>query len=303
MNLDEINKSFGIKFFNNPNTLNYNLFNYFFKRKIENKIKNDELIKDYHKLGYIKPKLNFTSLAKYINDNLKENNFEKQNDLSNDYSIYFEINEDIKKKIKKNIPEIFGDILNKLKFYYQNNIVVSNVEIKRNFGIKDLSHYSLNKREKKNEYYNMYYHCDYYTMNYFKLFINLQDITEEDGPLTFYNINDTKKFVKESKFLNRNEYKNINTGKEIKNCGRIGDCLILNTPQCIHRASIPKYGNYRDILCITFVATHENINDIFYYEKFFPRDIWNMENNIAKKFAKPKSFRNTFELYKKLTIK
>ena len=25
----------------------------------------------------------------------------------------------------------------------------------------------------------MYFHCDYYTMNYFKLFINLHDITEE----------------------------------------------------------------------------------------------------------------------------
>ena len=38
----------------------------------------------------------------------------------------------------------------------------------------------------------MYFHCDYYTMNYFKLFINLQDISLDHGPLTFYSIEDTK---------------------------------------------------------------------------------------------------------------
>ena len=33
-------------------------------------------------------------------------------------------------------------------------------------------------------------------MNYFKLFINLQDISLDHGPLTFYSIEDTKKFGK-----------------------------------------------------------------------------------------------------------
>ena len=147
----------------------------------------------------------------------------------------------------------------------------------------------------------MYFHCDYYTMNYFKLFINLQEITDEDGPLTFYSIKDTKKFVKESNFLNRTEYKNISLNNEIENCGTLGDCLILNTPQCIHRAGIPKYGNHRDILCVTFVAVYEKTDDIFCYEKSYPKDIWNMEKNIAKKFAKPNNLRNTIKLYNKLT--
>jgi hypothetical protein len=301
MNLDEINKNFGLKLFNNPNTLNYNLFNYFLKRKIANRINNDDLIKNYYELGFIKPKLNFSSLANYINENLKQNKFEQQKDLSNNYSIYLDVNEDLKKKIRKYISEDFKEILDKLKFYYHNDIIVSNIEIKRNFGIKDTSHYTLNKREKKDEFYNMYFHCDYYTMNYFKLFINLQEITDEDGPLTFYSIKDTKKFVKESNFLNRTEYKNISLNNEIENCGTLGDCLILNTPQCIHRAGIPKYGNHRDILCVTFVAVYEKTDDIFCYEKSYPKDIWNMEKNIAKKFAKPNNLRNTIKLYNKLT--
>ena len=38
INLDELNKNFGIKLFKNPNTLNYNLFNYFFKKKSQIKL-------------------------------------------------------------------------------------------------------------------------------------------------------------------------------------------------------------------------------------------------------------------------
>ena len=34
-------------------------------------------------------------------------------------------------------------------------------------------------------------------MNYFKLFINLQDITPDDGPLTFYSIKTQKSLLKE----------------------------------------------------------------------------------------------------------
>ena len=298
--LYNINKNFGIKLFKNPNTLNYNIFNYFFKKKISNQI-NDDLIKSYHESGFIKPKIKLSSLAFYIKEKLEKNLLKKQKNFSNDHSILFDVSDDIKEKIKKHISEDFNDVLKKLKSYYQNNIVVANIEIKRNFGISNLTHYTLDKRDKNKEFYNNYYHCDYYTMNYFKLFINLQEITNEHGPLTFYSIKDTKKFVKESNFLNRTDYKNIILNNEIKNCGKLGDCLILNTPQCIHRASIPKTGNFRDVLCITFVAVYQKTDDIFYYEKFYPRDIWNMEKNIAKKFAKPYNFRNTLNLYNKLT--
>ena len=80
----------------------------------------------------------------------------------------------------------------------------------------------------------MYFHCDYYTMNYFKLFINLQDISLDHGPLTFYSIEDTKKFVSKSDYRDRNFYNDLSLNNEIKNCGKLGDSLILNTPQCIH---------------------------------------------------------------------
>ena len=53
MILDKINKSFGVKIFKNPNSLNYNLFNFFKKNIVDN---NEELISSYHNLGYFKTK-------------------------------------------------------------------------------------------------------------------------------------------------------------------------------------------------------------------------------------------------------
>ena len=81
----------------------------------------------------------------------------------------------------------FKKIIQNFKDYYQSDIAVANVHLKRNFGLKEASYYDKQKRTKQFEFYNNYFHCDYYTMNYFKLFINLQDISPEDGPLTFYS--------------------------------------------------------------------------------------------------------------------
>ena len=43
----------------------------------------------------------------------------------------------------------------------------------------------------------------------FKLFINLQDISLDHGPSTFYSIEDTKKFVSKSGYRDRNFYNDL----------------------------------------------------------------------------------------------
>ena len=122
-------------------------------------------------------------------------------------------------------------------------------------------------------------------MNYFKLFINLQDISLNDGPLTFYSIKDTKRLrSKSNNYHDRGYYKNLSLENEIKNCGKLGDSLILNTPQCIHKAGIPKFGNYRDVLFINFVAIPEKIDDIFYFEKDYEDEVWGVARGLPKNF-------------------
>jgi len=296
MILDKINKSFGVKIFKNPNSLNYNLFNFFFKKNIADY--NDNLISSYHNLGYFKPNVDSKELANFISNKIKEPNAKKIKEMSNEYSSTFEIDKEMRAKIKDHLNNKFRVVVEALKRYYRSGIAIHNIHIKRNYGIEDITHYSKEKRSKDNEYYNMYFHCDYYTMNYFKLFINLQDISLNDGPLTFYSIKDTKRFVSKSNYHDRGYYKNLSLENEIKNCGKLGDSLILNTPQCIHKAGIPKFGNYRDVLFINFVAIPEKIDDIFYFEKDYEDEVWGVARGLPKKFSKPKNFRETIKLYR-----
>ena len=296
MILNKLNKNLGVVFFKNPNSLNYNLFNLFFKKNIAN-FQNSQ-IKDYHELGFLKPDINSYELAKYLSNEINKSEAKKIEKLSNEHSISFFIKDEMKKKIKLHLENNFKDSIEILRNYYRSDIAVANVHLKRNYGLKDSTYYDSQQRTKQFEFYNNYFHCDYYTMNYFKLFINLQDITPDDGPLTFYSIQDTKKFVKRSKFKNRNDYKNIIMEREIKNCGKIGDSLFLNTPQCVHKASIPKFGNYRDVLFITFMAVPEKIDNIFYFEKDYQEDIWGSGKDLVKRFSKPNNFRKTYRLYK-----
>ena len=71
----------------------------------------------------------------------------------------------------------------------------------------------------------------------------------------------------------------------------------MNTPQCIHKAGIPKLGNYRDVLFINFVAVPKNIDDIFYFEKDYEDEVWGISNILAKNFQNQKIFRETLNLY------
>jgi len=290
-----INKNYGLKIFKNPNTLNYNLFNFFFKINVAS-FKDDQELTNYHNLGYLKTNVDSSFLANFLKDEINKNEVK-----FNEKSTFFEINDEMKNKIRDHLRNNYNEIIKKFKKYYKNNIAVASVEIIRNFGLKNTDYYNNTVRSKDQEHFNMYYHCDYYTMNYFKLFINISDVDETNGPLNFYSIKDTKKFIKDSNYKSRANYKTTNSTNVIINHGKKGESLFLNTPQCVHRAGIPNYGKYRDMLFVSFVATPEKINDIFHYEKDYYDCIWKCKNDLPKKFSKPKNIRETFNLYKSLS--
>ena len=292
---ENINKNYGLKIFNNPNTLNYNLFNLFFKRNVAS-FKDDQELTNYHNLGYLKTKVDSSSLANFLKEEI-----DKEKVTFNEKSTFFKINYEMKNKIKDHLRSNFRESIKKFEKYYKNNVAVASVEIRRNFGLKNIDYYNNTVRSKEAEHFNMYYHCDYYTMNYFKLFINIDDVDKTKGPLNFYSIKDTKKFIKESNYKSRTNYKNTELPNVIINQGKKGESLFLNTPQCVHKAGIPSYGKYRDMLFVSFVATPEKIDDIFHYEKDYYDCIWQCKNDLPKKFSKPKNIRETFNLYKSLS--
>ena len=128
------------------------------------------------------------------------------------------------------------------------------------------------KIEHNTNIYSNNYHVDYYIMNYFKMFINLQDVDETQGPMNLYSKKNSKKFVTANNYKDRSNY-NLKNEKElgvIKNTGSKGDLFICSTPQCLHRASSPEIGKKRDMLFLTFAATIESENsnqDLLSFEK------------------------------------
>ncbi len=293
--LKKINEKFGVYLFNNSNTLNNNFFNYLYKKKIAKKT-NDEEIYKFHKDGYFKTSVNSEKICEYLSKKIVE-----QDPVINEKrNIYFKIDDEMKKKIKDHIYSNFGDTFKKFEKYFNNKIAISNISLKRNYYVDDVNYYKNKIRDKSKEFYNMYFHCDANTLNYFKLFISINDIDKTQGPLTFYSIPDNRKFLKKSNYKSRNNYIDIELGCIKQNVSKRGESLFISTPQCLHRAGIPEYGKHRDILVIVLIATSEKINDYFHYEKNFYDEIWNRGGtSLQRVFSKPIGFRGAFSNYKK----
>ena len=71
------------------------------------------------------------------------------------------------------------------------------------------------KIEHNTNVYSNNYHVDYYIMNYFKMFINLQDVDETQGPMIFIQKKTQKKFITSNKYKNRSNYE-LKNEKELE---------------------------------------------------------------------------------------
>lgn len=293
--LENINENFGKYLFNNSNSLNNNIFNYLYKKNIINK-EMDENIKKFHTEGYFKPSVDSFELSDYLSKEI-----EKQNPKLNDKRhVYFTINDQMKDRIKKHININFKSTLNKIEKYFNNKIVVAGIQLKRNYYVDDKKYYDLKINDKSKEFFNMYFHCDHNSFNYFKLFITINQINKDQGPLHFYSIKDNKEFLKKSTYKSRNDYNKVELATVKKNISKKGESLFLSTPQCMHCAGIPEHGKHRDVLFLIFVATHDPADNFFYYEKEYYDGIWNRgKSNINRIMSKPKGLRGTYEHYKK----
>lgn len=109
----------------------------------------------------------------------------------------------------------------------------------------------------------------------------------------------SKIYLKSSKINNK---KKINfTSTEIlteenetkPNLFYCANCEIIFSEFCKNKFE----ENYRDVLFIHFVAVPQKIDNIFYFEKDHPDEVWGSSNSLVKKYSKPKNFRETLNLY------
>ena len=291
--LSKINKFGGTLLFKSPNTLTYSLFNYFYNKYVINLTEADEEIKTFHENGYLKPNLNFKNEAIKLMETLDETRSIYQKN-----SIRFSLNEDSKEVIRNILRSPKFQVLkNKIEKYFNLKLYLINAMVSRNLPLDK-------KIEHNTNIYSNNYHVDYYIMNYFKMFINLQDVDETQGPMNLYSKKNSKKFVTANNYKDRSNY-NLKNEKElgvIKNTGSKGDLFICSTPQCLHRASSPEIGKKRDMLFLTFAATIESENsnqDLLSFEKKFYDDVWSNGDQLRKILCKPNSARKQFFLFKK----
>ena len=288
--LKKIDTSFGKLFFKNFNNFSYNLFSYFYKKKICNlNILNDEKIQSFHLKGYAKVEdiklKSIDSINKIILSQINRKEF-----IKHEASEEFIITDKIISIIKEILDTDLKEILSNLSKYYNQKIYLTNVMIKRNLPIQDKDH--------SKEYYNNFFHNDQYTFNMFKIFINLNEISELNGHFTFIDKKFNKEFIKYSNShrLNLSEQKisNLLEEKLIKNTGSKGSALLCNTTEIIHRASEVKENNKRDMLFLEFAAfpfKDENIVK-------FQREIIE-KKQINKKIAKIIGYKNLYKTFNK----
>ena len=118
------------------------------------------------------------------------------------------------------------------------------------------------------EVYSDFWHFDQRSIDFAKLFVNISDVTEDDGPFHILSRGRSKELLQKG-FKNRKDYglsdaEMNNPEYVVKATGPSGTGLYCNTELCFHRADIPKPGRQRDIVQFQFVPSDRPLEEEWY---------------------------------------
>jgi hypothetical protein len=165
-------------------------------------------------------------------------------------------------QIGEKIPELKDLLTDEIKKmiseYYEGNFQVIYVTMWRNYHVPT-------EISSKKELFSSNWHCDGGDSTVTTLFINISDVTEDQGPFRIVSSGRTKELVKMG-FKSRYDYKLSEEIMEdpkhvVKHIGTMGSTVWGNTIHCLHRASNPKLNQHRDILQFRFVPSNEPLNE------------------------------------------
>ena len=271
-----------VNFFQNTNSLSHNIFNFLYKKFFfKNNINYEHYLKNgYQKIGHVDDK--------YIKDIISDLNVQARNISTPNIKLKKSRNTII--SIKNIIDNCLKDHLKNLENIFNASIKFSYSEITRNYHINS-----------KKEYYSNFLHTDGYIFLLQKIFINLDDVSENQGPLHIlkYPISKkTKTKLIENNYRLPNDKIKIEEELFFVNTGKKGSVIIVDSTKVLHKAGIPKKNNHRDMLLLEFIVVPKDKANSFYLDEnkndldFYLRD----DNVFSKSEAKVKS---KFELIKK----
>lgn len=282
-NLNSFNKikqKIGILLFNKRKALKYIFFDKIYSAFILNKKNLPKFLDDYNTDGFVKIFPNFKEkLNELINSLIIEDN------QKTEPPYYFKINDEIKNKLNDILDIINKEYLISFKKYFNSDILPAYVCLRRNTKYK--------KTDLKNELFNDNFHNDAYLFTHFKVFINLSNISDQEGPMKIVSKKKAKDFLKHINYEDRQNYNEENENFSYSNKGKIGDCLFFDPTNCFHKAGMPEENCKRDYLIITYVCIPRKTSLI---NELIKTDIFKYENNKILSLAKPTHLLQTLKL-------
>ena len=281
--LNSLSVKISLKLFKLRKPLELVLFDKLFYKFIANLKNASKTVLGFHKNGFVKIYPDIGDEINIINNNLEVDKGQ------NEPPYKFKINEKVDNAIKDIINVKIKKEIQELETYFNSKIVPAMIHLRRNTYYK--------KIDASHEHYSDNFHNDAYVLTHFKIFFNLMNVNESNGPMHIVSKANTKKFFKKIKYKDRSNYKQnfFDTDLLYSNIGKKCETLIFDPTQCLHRATIPSEGNYRDYLTITFVCLPKNkpITD----KLINNTNVYKYEKNSLLRFAKPHGLRSTLKLF------
>lgn len=159
-------------------------------------------------------------------------------------------------RIHERIPEL-GELLTDevrdiVRDYYGSYIGVKHLHAWRNYHAPE-------NILRETEIYSDSWHCDGMVTDVVKLFVNLSDVTEADGPFHILSRDYSKKLINEGYERNREQMPDefVDENYVNKATGPAGTGMVCTTWNCFHRAGHIEEGHTRDIVQFQFVPSSE----------------------------------------------
>jgi len=113
------------------------------------------------------------------------------------------------------------------------------------------------------EVYNNYWHVDDRPTSVLKLFINLTEVTEADGPFEVVELSETRRLVRSGLLPERSPMLAVETraGSVLRLVGPPGHAMLATTARCLHHARLVAPGGRRDIATFAFRPARRPLGD------------------------------------------